>query len=107
MYDGALDPSERVLTLECEGPSMAGPGKTARHRDVIEVRSDDHRVLTSHMQGDDGEWHQFMTSHYRGGRHEISCDGPAWRKTATGLGIPSEVVEHLGSRERAAVGVTI
>jgi hypothetical protein len=32
---------------------------------VIEFKSDDHRVLTSHILGDDGEWHQFMTAHYR------------------------------------------
>jgi hypothetical protein len=64
-YDGALDGSERVLTLDTEGPSMAAPGKMARYRDVIEVESDDHRVLTSHMQGDDGKWHLFMTAHYR------------------------------------------
>jgi Protein of unknown function (DUF1579) len=65
VYDGALDAAERVLTLEAEGPSMAGEGKMAKYKDVIEFKSDDHRVLTSHMLGEDGQWHGFMTAHYR------------------------------------------
>lgn len=44
---------------------MADEGKTAKYRDVIEFKSDDHRVLTSHMQGDNGQWQKFMTAHYR------------------------------------------
>ena len=65
VYDGFLDEAGRVLTLEAEGPNMAEEGKMARYRDVIELRSDDHRVLTSHMLGDDGTWTQFMTAEYR------------------------------------------
>lgn len=65
VYDGALDAAERVLTLEAEGPSMAAEGKMGKYRDVIEFKSDDHRVLTSHMLGDDGKWHEFMTASYR------------------------------------------
>jgi hypothetical protein len=65
VYDGALDAAERVLSLHAEGPDMSVEGKTAKYKDVIELVSDDHRVLTSHMLGDDGAWHQFMTAHYR------------------------------------------
>jgi hypothetical protein len=66
VYDGGeLDAAERVLTLNAEGPSMAGEGKIAQYKDVIEFKSDDHRVLTSHMLGDDGKWQQFMTANYR------------------------------------------
>jgi hypothetical protein len=65
VYDGALDAAERVLTLDAQGPDMAGTGKMAQYRDVMEVESDDHRVLTSHALGDDGKWHRFMTAHYR------------------------------------------
>jgi hypothetical protein len=65
VYDGALDAAGKVLTLECDGPSFTEPGKTAKYRDVIEVKSDDHRILSSHALGDDGKWHQFMTAHYR------------------------------------------
>jgi Protein of unknown function (DUF1579) len=65
VYDGSLDAAERVLTLEAEGPSMVSPeSKMAKYRDVIELKSDDHRVLTSHMLGADGKWNHFMTAHY-------------------------------------------
>jgi Protein of unknown function (DUF1579) len=65
LYEGALDAAERVLTLESEGPHMTTAGKTAQYRDVIELASDDHRVFSSHMLGDDGKWHHFMTTQYR------------------------------------------
>jgi hypothetical protein len=59
-----------VLTLESEGPQWDADGKmiegkTAKYRDVIEWKSDDHRVLSSHSQGPDGQWQHFMTAHYR------------------------------------------
>ncbi len=63
VYDGALAADGRVLTLAAEGPNAEG--KIAQFKDVIEVKSDDHRVLTSHLLGDDGEWLAFMTAHYR------------------------------------------
>jgi hypothetical protein len=63
--DGWLDAAERVLTLEAEGPSLAGDGTLRKFRDVITLESDDHRVMTAHVLGDNGEWHQFMTARYR------------------------------------------
>lgn len=65
VYDGSLDATRKILTLNSEGPSMKGDGKLARYRDVIEFKSDDHRVLTSHGLSDDGEWRQFMRADYR------------------------------------------
>jgi hypothetical protein len=65
IYEGELDPSGKVLTLDTEGPSFTGDGKMAKYKDVIEFKSDDHRVLSSHALGDDGQWHGFMTAHYR------------------------------------------
>ena len=65
VYDGSVDPSGRVLTLNAEGPSFLAPGKTAKYQDIIEFKSDDHRTLTSQTLGDDGTWHPFMTAHYR------------------------------------------
>jgi hypothetical protein len=67
IYEGSLDADGKVLTLDSEGPSMAegSPGKMAKYKDAIEFKSDDHRVLTSHVLGDDGEWTLFMTAHYR------------------------------------------
>jgi hypothetical protein len=62
--DGELDAAGRKLALDAEGPSMSGDG-TSRYRDVIELVSDDHRVLTAHVLGDDGKWQQFMSTSYR------------------------------------------
>ncbi|RJG10609.1 DUF1579 domain-containing protein [Pseudomonas cavernicola] len=65
VYDGELDAAARVLTLDTEGPNMAAEGALAKYKDVIELKSDDQRVLTSHMLGDDGTWQQFVTVNYR------------------------------------------
>jgi hypothetical protein len=65
VYDGVRDAGGTTLTLEAEGPGMAGDGKLVKYRDVFEFKSDDHRVLTSHVRGDDGKWQGFMTAHYR------------------------------------------
>lgn len=63
-YDGELDAGETVLTLNSEGPAMTGEEKLGKYKDVIEFKSDNHRVLTSHMLRDDGQWQHFMTAHY-------------------------------------------
>jgi hypothetical protein len=64
--EGTLDATGHVLTMNAEGPSFSGEaGKTAKYRDVFELKTDDHRVLTAHVQGDNGEWTQLMTTHYR------------------------------------------
>lgn len=65
LYEGSLDANERVLTLDCEGPSFHGDGTMAKYQDVIEIKSPNHRVLTSHVLGEDGKWQAFMTAHYR------------------------------------------
>ncbi len=68
VYDGSLDAEQKVLTLNAEGPNCAEEGKLAKYRDVIEIKSDEQRTLTSHMLGDDGNWHHFMTANYRRNR---------------------------------------
>ncbi|MGC1275218.1 MAG: DUF1579 domain-containing protein [Planctomycetaceae bacterium] len=65
IYDGALDEAAKVLTLESDGPGFEDQTKTARYRDVYELKSDGHRVLTASVRGDDGNWATFMISHYR------------------------------------------
>lgn len=64
-YRGTLDATEKVLTLDSEGPSITGDGTMARYQDIIEFVSDDHRTLTSQVQGADGQWVRFMKAHYR------------------------------------------
>jgi hypothetical protein len=65
IYEGALDPAANVLTLDAEGPSFSGDGTMAAYQDIVEIRSDDHRVLRSRVRGPDGTWNEFMTGHYR------------------------------------------
>jgi hypothetical protein len=65
VYEGEMDASGKVLTLNTEGPDMSVAGKNTSYRDVIEFRSDDERRLSSHMLGSDGQWHHFMTATYR------------------------------------------
>lgn len=66
IYDGALDATGQVLTLDCEGPSFSGDGSIVKYQDIVEWESDDHRALKSRILGDDGVWGPFfMTAHYR------------------------------------------
>jgi hypothetical protein len=65
VYDGALDAAAKTLTLDAEGPADGEGKKMAKFKDEITYESDDHRVLTSRMLGEDGKWTQFMTAHYR------------------------------------------
>lgn len=65
IYNGTLDATERVLTLESEGPDFEVPGNTAKYRDVIELIDDDHRTLTGLVLGKDGSWREFMKTRYR------------------------------------------
>jgi len=65
IYDGELDRSERILTLNAEGPSMAGDGKMAKYQDIVEVKDEDHRTLSSQILMPDGTWTKIMTAHYR------------------------------------------
>ncbi len=64
IYDGSLNAEGTVLALDSDGPSMAGDGTDARYRDSIEFKSDDHRILTSSVLDQSGNWNVFMTAHY-------------------------------------------
>jgi hypothetical protein len=69
VYDGELNAAATALTLFTEGPGFTPDGKPldklAKYKDVIEFKSDDHRVLMSYTLGEDGNWCPFMTAHYR------------------------------------------
>ena len=64
IYNGSLDATEKVLTLDTEGPNFSQSAMT-KYKDIIEFVSNDHRIMTSQILGDDGNWLQFMTAHYR------------------------------------------
>jgi hypothetical protein len=65
VYDGELDAAGRVLALTSEGPSMESDGTMSTYQDVIEFKSDDHRVLTARVRGKDGTWQSFMSLELR------------------------------------------
>jgi hypothetical protein len=64
VYEGTLDETGRTLTLDTEGPNFV-TGGPAKYQDVIAFDADGRRTLASRMLGDDGQWHEFMTSQYR------------------------------------------
>ncbi|WP_431099277.1 DUF1579 domain-containing protein [Polaromonas aquatica] len=65
VYKGKLDASQRVLTLDTEGPSFSGDGKLARYQDVLTIKNKDERTLHSQVRQDDGNWKRFMLATYR------------------------------------------
>lgn len=64
-YEGTLDESGKVLTLESEGACPMRPGKITRFRDVVEVVDTDHRKFSSSMLDDNGQWVTMMVGHSR------------------------------------------
>jgi hypothetical protein len=65
VYDGEMDESGNAVNLYAEGPAFDGSGRIDVYRDRMELRSDDHRVLTSAVRNEDGSWKQFMEMHFR------------------------------------------
>jgi hypothetical protein len=59
ILEGTLDAAGKMLTLVAEEPSMDDPTKQAKYRDVIEIKSANHRLMTSSMLKPDGAWHAF------------------------------------------------
>jgi hypothetical protein len=55
-YEGVVDSTGKVLTLETSGPCPREPGKTFKFKETIEFKSKDERVFTSMMQEADGKW---------------------------------------------------
>jgi hypothetical protein len=63
IYEGEL--VGNVLTLNTEGPSFTAEGQMVKYQDIIELKSNGDRLLSSQTLGDDGTWTHFMTATYR------------------------------------------
>ena len=63
VYEGEL--VGNVLTLNTEGPSFTAEGQMVKYQDIIELKSNGDRLLSSQTLGDDGTWTHFMTVTYR------------------------------------------
>jgi hypothetical protein len=64
VYKGTLNDAGDTLTLETEGPSIQGPDKTARYKEVIQITGEDSRTFTSSIETDDGTWMKLLTIEY-------------------------------------------
>ena len=60
-YEGSVDESGKILTLDAEGPSFEQEDKLAKYRDVYEFKSEDLINISSQVLGEDGKWVTFVT----------------------------------------------
>jgi hypothetical protein len=64
-YEGSVDDTGKILTLNTEGPGFAGGDKLTKFKEVIEIKNKDERTFTSSYQNEDGTWTQLMSVKYR------------------------------------------
>lgn len=65
VYEGELDESGDVLTLNTEGPDFEGTGGMTKYKDIVAFEGDDRRILRSEVLGKDGKWTQMMSATYK------------------------------------------
>ena len=63
LYDGVLDGD--VLTLDSEGPDFTDPARRLKYQDIVEMRPDGSRTMSSRVQMPDGNWQPIMRAEYR------------------------------------------
>ena len=64
VYEGELDASRRILTLNTRGPSFTDPKVESEYQDIIELNADGSRTFRSQAKADDGSWTEFMRGEY-------------------------------------------
>ena len=63
-YTGKIDSAGKTLTLESEGPCPGHGGKIMKVREILEIKTPEHKVFTS-MVEKDGKWVKGMVINYR------------------------------------------
>lgn len=64
VYDITMAPSGDELWMDGEGPDMTDVEKLGQYRDILTVKSPDHRILSGNYKNAAGEWTNFMITHY-------------------------------------------
>ena len=59
-YDGSVDDTGKILTLQADGPTTTPDAPPAKYRDIYEFKSADRIELKSQMLGEDGNWITFL-----------------------------------------------
>ena len=65
VYEGTLDDTGKVLTLDCEGPDFDTIGRTARYQDIITINDENTRNFSSRIRLADGTWKPVMSCDYQ------------------------------------------
>jgi hypothetical protein len=65
VYRGFLDTENDMLVLEADGPDFENPERTLRYRDTIQFRGENERIACGLVQGEDGQWTEFMRTVFR------------------------------------------
>ena len=63
-YQGKADSSGKTITFETEGPCFSEGGKIMKVREILELKTPEHKVFTS-MVEKDGKWVKGMVINYR------------------------------------------
>ena len=61
-YEGTLNEARNLLTLHTEGPCPMRSGGLSKFRETLEIRDRDHKVYTSSIQGEDGQWNTCLVA---------------------------------------------
>ena len=64
-YEGTTDAAGSTLTLEGETPHPYDAVRMVKVREIIELKSQDEKVVTTSLQGDDGSWFTLVTAKAR------------------------------------------
>ena len=61
LYEGEVDETGTILSLDTEGPGPDNPDGLTRFKEVTVFKTPDHRVFTSSIQAEDGTWKTCLT----------------------------------------------